>query len=46
MECWLRLPGGGGDCGGSFGWDCEDSPGSEVLASLGGGGLAVGKEDL
>ena len=31
--------GGGGDCGGTYGWDCEDSPGLEVLARLGEGGL-------
>ena len=30
---------GGGDCGGSYGWGCEDSLEPEVLARLGGGGL-------
>ena len=33
---------GGGDGGGSCGWDWEDSLGSEVLARLGGSGLSTG----
>ena len=36
-----EAPGGGGDCGGTYGWDWEDSPGLEVLAHLGRGGLST-----
>ena len=38
----VEAPGGGGDCGGTYSWDCEDSLGPEVLACLGGGGLRTG----
>ena len=38
-----EAPGGGGDYGGTCGWDCEDSLGLEVLACLGGGGLRTGR---
>ena len=37
-----EAPGGGGDYGGTCGFDCEDSLRPEVLASLGGGGLRTG----
>ena len=37
-----EAPRGGGDYGGTYGFDCEDSLRPEVLASLGGGGLRTG----
>ena len=37
-----EAPRGGGDKGGSYGWEWEDSPGPEVLAHFGGGGLSTG----
>ena len=37
-----EAPRGGGDCGGTYGWDWEDSPRLEVLARLGGGGMSTG----
>ena len=39
-----KAPEGGKDCGDSFGWDCEDSPGPEVQAHLGEGGLCTGRQ--
>ena len=36
-----EAPGGGEDYGGTCGWDWEDSPGLEVLAHLGRGGLST-----
>ena len=30
-----EAPRGGGDCGGSYGWDWEDSPRPKALARLG-----------
>ena len=38
----VEAPGGGGDYGGTYGWDWEDSPGPKVLARLGKGGLSTG----
>ena len=38
-----EAPGGGGDYGGTCGWDCEDSMRPEVLARLGGSGLSTGR---
>ena len=37
-----ETPEGGGDCGGTYGWDWEDSPGLKVLACLGEGSLSTG----
>ena len=37
-----EAPGGGGDYGGTYGWDWEDSLGPKVLARLGRGGLSIG----
>ena len=38
-----KAPEGGKDWGDFFGWDCEDSPGPEVQAHLGEGGLRIGR---
>ena len=39
----VEAPGGSGDYGGTYGWDCKDFPGPEVLASLGGSVLCTGR---
>ena len=43
IEVLVEAPRGGGDCGGTCGWNWEDSPGLEVLACLGGGDLSTGR---
>ena len=39
----FEAPEGSEGCGNTCGWDCEDSPGLEVQARLGGGGLCTGR---
>ena len=38
-----KAPEGGGDYGGTFGWDWEDSPRPKVLALLGGGSMRTSR---
>ena len=37
----VEAPIGEEDCGGSYGWEWEDSPRPEVLAYIGGGSLST-----